>query len=356
MASDDNESTASSAGAPLPPHVERALAEARAAAAGGGRRAPPSGTKSARWLALVPVTAGLLMMLLMMPRAAPPEDIPLPSIDGKALQAIEKDDAARAAAARESRLPSGVLLVGTSLRALNQALATNASDEDVSIARTALDHAFAAVAVDGEQAFDALRSLRAVQLEAFLAEVEKFESTGVVTTELDALAGGFVDRMYAAGWLEGNKVVLDDHERRAAYKLVWSAQIGAERMKPLALALDEQRVLYTLYLRRPHAPEAQRASYETQRINAKDRADCDRAVAQEQLAAEQWRLEKVKRLGELDPTYPTAYALGVAYYRVGRYDASLEAFRAWVERHPDGPLSLRARNHMKAAMAAYGPS
>jgi hypothetical protein len=48
--------------------------------------------------------------------------------------------------------------------------------------------------------------------------------------------------------------------------------------------------------------------------------------------------------------------MGVAYYRVGRYDTSLEAFRSWIEKHPDGPLSLRARNHMKAAMAAYGPS
>lgn len=336
--------------------MERALAEARVAAGRAGRRAPPSGTKSARWLALVPVTAGLLMMLLMMPRAAPPEDIPLPKIDARALGAVRKDDTDRAASARAKRLDGDVLLVGTTLRAMNKAMATNASEEEVSIARTALDHAFRSVVGDGERAFDGLRALRALQLEGFLAEVERFESTGRVTGELDELAGGFLDRMHAAGWLEGTKVVLDEDELRAAYKLVWSAQIGAERMAPLALSLDEQRVLYRFYLVHPHAPEAQRASYEAQRRSAKDFVDCERAVAEEKLAIEQWRLEKVKRLGEIDPAYPTAYALGVAYYRVGRHDASMEAFRAWLEKHPEGPLSLRARNHMKAALVAYGPS
>lgn len=357
MASDDNESPPSSPAepAPLPPRVERALAEARASAERAGRREPPSGTKSARWLALVPVTAGLLMMLLMMPRAAPPEDIPFPRIDRKALDAARSDDLARAAAARQNRLPSEVLLVGTNLRALNKATTRNATDEEMGAARAALDHSVRSMIGDGEKAVDGLRSLRAVQLETFLAEVDKFEATGVITPELDEVGGGFVDRMHAAGWLEGTKVVLTEAERRAAYKLVWSAQIGAEHMKPLALSLDEQRALYTLYLRRPHAAEAQRASYASLRAAAKDRVDCERAVGQEKAAIEQWRLEKVKRLGELDPAYPTAYALGIAYYRAGRYESSADAFRSWIDKHPDGPLALRARNHLKAALVAYGP-
>ena len=296
------------------------------------------------------------MMLLMMPRAAPPEELPLPVIDAKALDHVRNDDLDRAARARAHRLPSEVLLVGTSLRALNMAMVKNANDEDVGAARTALEHAVNAVVFDGEKGFDALRTLRAVQLETFLAEVEKLETSGVVSEELEAVAGSFVERMHAAGWLEGTKVVLDERERRAAYKLVWSAQVGADRMPQLALNLDEQRALYTLYIRRPHAPEAQRAPYESQRASATDPAACQRAVGQERVAIEQWRLEKIKRLGDLDPTYPTSYALGVAYYRIGRYDASIEAFRSWVEKHPDGPFALRAKNHLKAALAAYGPS
>ncbi len=334
----------------------KALAEARDAAERANLKLEPNGSKGARWLALVPVTAGLLTMLLMMPRAAPPMDIPLPRIDMRALDAVRADDQSRAAEARDHRLPSEVLVVGTSLRALNKAMAKNATDEEIGTARNALDSAFRALAPDGEKAFDMLRTLRAFQLEAFLAEVEKFETTGVMTDELDELAGGFIDRMYAAGWLENGKVILDESERRAAYKLVWTAQVGAERMQALALSIDEQRALYTLYLRHPHAPEAQRASYESQRGAARDTAACARAVAQEKLAVDQWRLEKVKRLGDIDPLYPAAYALGVAYYRIGRYDASAEAFRAWIEKHPGGPLDLRARNHLKAALEAYGPT
>lgn len=363
MASDDNESK-KEAREPLPPSVERALAEARAAAAsagsskGGGDGG--AGSKSARWLALIPVTAAILTMLLMMPRAAPPEDVPLPQTDGKALDASRKDDGDRAASARTTRLPGDVLLVGTALRRLNRAQTTNTQilvpSEEVGAARTALDNAFRVAASDGARAADALRSLRAVQLEAFLAEVERFESTGQSTTELEELGGGFLDRMASAGWLQGTKVLLDDAARRAAYKLVWNAQVGADQLPALALGLDEQRALYRFYISHPHAPEAQRAAYENVRKNATTPADCERAVGQEKIDIEQWRIDKIRRLGDIDPSYPTMFALGVAYYRAGRYDNSVEAFRSWIAKHPDGPLTLRARNHMKAALAAYGPT
>lgn len=361
MASDDNESKKETR-EPLPPRVERALAEARAAAASAGKTPDGgAGSKGARWLALVPVTAAILTMLLMMPRAAPPEDVPLPQIDGKALEATRKDDVERAAAARTARLPGDVLLVGTALRRLNHAQMTNTEvlvpSEEVGAARTALDNAVRVVASsDGPGAIDALRSLRAVQLEAFLAEVERCESTGQSTTELEDLGGSFLDRMAAAGWLRGSKVLLDDAARRAAYKLVWNAQVGVDRLPELALALDEQRALYMFYITHPHAPEAQRAAYENARKAAATTADCDRAVAQEKLDIEQWRIEKIRRLGEIDPSYPTGFALGVAYYRAGRYDNSIDAFRGWIAKHPDGPLALRARNHMKAALVAFGPS
>jgi tetratricopeptide (TPR) repeat protein len=339
--------------------VEQALAQARAAAAraGGPGGAPSSaGSRGGRWLALIPLTAAFLVASLVMPRAAEPEDIPLPRIDLRALDAVRVDDVARAASARTTRLPSDVLLVGTALRAVNLATTSNTTDDEVQAARVALDAAVRQLLADRARATESLRTLRAVQLETFLAEVARFESDGVIREELLAVAGGFVDRMHAAGWLEGTRVVLDDSERRAAYKLVWTAQVGADRDPQLALSLDEQRALYTLYLRRPHAPEAQRPGHAARRASAREPEECRRAAGEEQLAMDQWRLEKIKRLGEIDPTYPTAYALGVAYFRVGRYDASMEAFQAWIARHPDGPLGLRARNHLKAALLAYGPT
>lgn len=316
---------------------------------------PAPAPVGARWLAVVPVTAAILLMLLLMPRATAPEDIPLPRIDGKALEATRRDDTQRAAAARATRLPGVVLLVGSSLRALNSAQVKAAPPEDIGSARAALEHAFRTVANE-EGGFESLRTLRALQLEAFLAEVERYESTGERAQELDELGGGFVERMGAAGWIDGKRVLLDDAQRRAAYKLVWAASIGAERVPQLALTLDEKRALYTLYLTQPHAPEAQRPSYESMRRSAANEAECKRANAQEKLDAELWRLEKVRRLGEFDPDYPTAYAVGVASFRAGRYDQASTAFQQWIEKHPDGPLSIRARNHLKASLTMYGPS
>ena len=92
------------------------------------------------------------------------------------------------------------------------------------------------------------------------------------------------------------------------------------------------------------------------RAGAANDVECQKIVAKETAVVEKWRADKIRRFGDIDPTYPTGYALGVAYYRAGRQDLSVEQFRNWVQMHPDGPYSLRAKNHLKAAFAAYGPS
>lgn len=369
MASDDNENIQEDTSAeegerapakrserPLPPSVERALAAARASAAGTGAKPAAPGTKSARWLALIPVTIAAVSMLLMMPRSVPPEEVPLPIIDGAALHAQIQDDIARAASARAKRLDGDILLVGTTFRALNVAQVTGAPAEDVGVARTALEGAFRAVAPDGERAIEGLRTLRALELDTFLTEVRSFEATGKPSAELEELAGPFLDHMIGAGWVQNGKVLLDDAALRTAYKMVWNAQLGADRLRGLQLGLDEQRALYTFYLTHPHASEAQRLAYEAMRRRATTLGECLKANAEEHGDMEQWRVDKIRRLGELDPTYPTSYALGVAYYRSGRLEQSIEAFRGWIEHHPDGPYALRARNHLKAAVTAFGPS
>jgi hypothetical protein len=362
VASNENERTSDppedrNVRAPLPPSVERALAEARETARTGGRRPPQAGTKAARWLALIPVTALAVMGLLMMPRAAAPEDIPLPVIDGRALAATTRDDTQRAAAARAKRLSGDLLAVGTAMRAFNKAQLPGALPTDATDARVKLDYALKGLASeDASWVFDGLKALRALQLEGFLVEVAEYEATGKVTPELQELAGAFIERMESAGWVANHRVLMDDAQRRAAYKLVWTAAVGLDQNPNMALSIDEQRVLYTLYLRRPHVPEIQRVSLEGLRRDAKNEAECARAGANEQLAREGWRIDKIRKLGQIDPAYPAGYAAGVGYYRAGRYEQAAEAFRLWIEAHPDGPYSIRARNHLKAALTASGPS
>jgi hypothetical protein len=314
------------------------------------RRISPS---DGRWLALIPVASAVLMLALVWPRAEAPSVIPLPDIDAHALRVIRTSDDARARSAHETRLPSDVLAVGTALRSMNRAM-TSTSDE--ATGRAVLDDALRGLAArDPKDAYEQLKTLRAVQLEGFLEEVRRFEASGTASTELQELGGNFVDRMKNAGWIQGQNVLLDDAQRRASFKLVWTAMVSGEHTRELALSLDEYRALYTLYLARPHVPENQRTAFEAMRLHAASPDECRGVATKERLAAEAWRAEKVKKFGAIDASYPTAYALGVAEYRAGHYDLSLEAFRTWMDTHPSGPLTLRARNHWKAALLAHGP-
>ena len=327
----------------LPPRVERALARAREAVKKDVQQ------KQGRWLAIIPVAIAVIMFLLVMPRAAAPEDIPLPAVDQKAYDAVVASDRARAAAARSNRLPNDVLVVGTHLRALNKAVVAN-DQEQFAQARAYLDDAVRVVLARQDGITDLL-SLRAVQLEEFLTELAAFEQKGEVSPALDELAGPLVPRLRDAEWIEGNRVVLDEDERRVSYKLVWNTVTAARGMD---LALDEVRVLYRLYLTRPHPPDLQRPGLLAERATAKTPADCERYQTNARRAAELWRADKIRLLGALDPAYPTGYALGVAYYRAGRYESSIDAFRAWIDQHPDGKYAARAKNHLKATLAAYG--
>lgn len=342
MPGDDNEKDA------LPPHVEKALAAARTAV----KSDKQSGTRGGRWLALVPVTAAVVFFALLMPRATEPRDIPMPALDGKALRATIDADRARAAAAKTNRLPGEVLAVGTAIRALNKTSTRTGPDApyEVERARQAVDDAKLQL---GKDAVEQLLSLRAIQLEEFLVEVSRFESTGQETPELVELGANFIARMREATWIDGNRVVLDEAERRAAYKMVWNA-IANMGGGPFALTVDEERALYTLYIAHPHVSDAQRPIVLAELAQAKGDDECARARANERRLVELWRADKIQKLSALDPSYPTAYALGVAYYRAGRYETSIEQFRRWIDAHPDGPYSLRARNHLRAALLAYG--
>jgi hypothetical protein len=201
---------------------------------------------------------------------------------------------------------------------------------------------------------DDLLRLRAVQLESFLVEVERYEAGGEPSPELVAVGGNFIRRMEQVGWCKDHKVVLTNAERRAAFKQAWNGIVGVGARERFALTLDETRALYTLYLAHPHAPESAKQAIESARRAAKDKAACDALDAGERLASEGWRLEKLQRLGTLDPEYPLAYARGVSQFRMGRFDASAQSFEAWLKDHPEGPWTLRARNHLKAALDASG--
>jgi hypothetical protein len=328
----------------LPPRVERALEAARAAAKADRER------KGGRWLAMVPVTVCVLLLLVMMPRATEPDSIPLPRVDDRTLARIRRSDNARAAAAEAERLPSDVLAVGTAFRGVNRSEVSGADEVEKIDAKRHLENAVRDL-VRRESLEDELLSLRAVQARRFVDAIVRWEVAGETTEDLVELGGNFLDRIREAGWIDGRRVLFSEAQERVAFKIVWNAMTGLERSAAFALTLDEQRTLYAFYIQHPRVPESHRLALDAQRRAATTAESCARSDAEEARQKEVWLTEKLKKLGTLDVTYPTAYALGVAYYRAGRLDLSADAFNTFLEQRPDGPLTLRARNHLKAVLA-----
>jgi hypothetical protein len=249
-------------------------------------------------------------------------------------------------------LPDDVRALGSAIRAYNlreaqQGIDPYVTPTSMNEARNALDDALAPLASGHD---DALLALRATQLESFVAAVYTFEKTGAETPELQALGGPFVRRMREVGWCREHACSFDDEALRTMFRRSWNGLLRLERA-PFAPGLDEERALYSFYLRHPHAPETARKRIDEARSSARSAKACAALVEGEAIAAEAWRIEKVKRLAELDPEYPRDYALGILKYRSKTYEAAAESFRDWLDAHPDGPWTLRARNYLRASLS-----
>ncbi len=310
------------------------------------------GGAGSRVLGLIPVLVAVTALPLMMPRAAGAEAVPLPIVDERVLDSAAARDRELAAAAQRDALPGVVRALGSAIRAFNKSQAEDAEAAVLGKEKDALEAALAPALAEGP---GKLVALRALQTETFLAELRRFEQTGKESEELAAVGGGFVRRMRFAGWCDAKgRLALTELERRVVFKAAWNSLLALDAHPQLALALDETRALYALFLRLPHAAEQMRADLETARAGHPDSKTCADLALRERVAVEAWRLEKIKKLGTLDPTYPVDYAVGVAEYRRGQYPAATTAFKRWLASHPDGPFTLRARNHLKAAIDLTG--
>jgi hypothetical protein len=301
------------------------------------------------WLAAVPVAVGLVFGVLLLPRAVVPEGVPLPAADAGALDRAAAADHALAERARSQPLPGPVRALGSALRTFHELEEQQAEVRSLGDARHAIDVDLADAVRAGD---DALLALRAVQLEGFLEEARRFDATGEESPELGALAGGFVRSMRSEGWCEGHALTARPRVLRVMFKEMWNGFLGLESRPGFEPTLDERRALFAFYLGHPHLPAKSREQVEALRRGARDAKDCAEADAAERRGVERWRLERIARLAAIDPSYPAAYARGIASYGAGRYDDSAAAFRDWLHEHPDGPFTLRAQAFLRAAVSA----
>lgn len=301
-------------------------------------------------LALVPIGVGLVFGLLLLPRRASPEAVPLPIADGAALHRASDADRALATRSREAPLPATVRALGSAIRAFHVLEADgDAGTPAMAQARRDVDQALVDVLPGG---VEPLLALRAVQLEAFLDEVRAFEATGTPSDELKALGGSFLRSLAGEGWVEGRAIAPDATVLAVMFKHMWNSFLGLEGRAELKPSLDEERALYAFYLSHAHPTKAMREALEAARRGAADARACRALEEAERAAVESWRLDHIARLAAIDPAYPADYARGVVQFRRGDYGASSTAFQTWLAAHPDGPLTLRAQNFLRAADTA----
>jgi hypothetical protein len=282
-----------------------------------------AGPRARHFDALAPAGAGVALVvvaaLLAAPRATEPLVLPLPEPHRSTIERARADDRARVEQVREKGLSFAARSVGEALRRFGGAVAQKSVDAP------RLLSALRSLAKDELRADTGrpLLALRAVQTELFVQATHEWERTGRVGTELAELGGDFAELARRSAWLTGQTLVLEDEERALLFRMRWNELTGLGAAPPFADTQDELRERYALLLRHPSgATPAERARHE---------------------------LGYVAAVEALDHDFPAMFARGVLLFQAGAYESSVEAFRAHLAAHPDGPWTLRAKNHLLAA-------
>ncbi|MDI1448816.1 hypothetical protein [Polyangium sp. 6x1] len=268
--------------------------------------------------------------LLAVPRSVPPADLPLPLVEPAKLAALAANDDARARAAETKPLDADVRALGSLLRAFGRA---DARGDDAMLAelRRQMGPAAARALAQGD---DAVLALRAFQLRSFLREVRRFVLTGESSDELVELGGPFADVLARNGWCEGNApcaMHMDEQALRASFKRRWN-EISGLSGSAFALGVDEERALFGFLLAHPPRPS----------LGLREGRGAQDPAA--------FLLRKIDELSALDPSYPRELARGIVRYRKGEFGRAAEHFAMHLELSPDGPYTLRAQNHLRAAL------
>lgn len=281
---------------------------------------------------LVVIVTSALVALIVVPRPVLPDEIPLPRPALGNLHRLLRQEAQRASAAEREPLSFEVRAVGEAFR---QAGSAAAEGDDKASARA--QEVLQIRLPSALQQPESLLRLRAYQTQTFVRELAAYEATGRQSQELREIGGDFIRTAREAGWihlLHGRpKLLPDDTVRRILFRKHWNDTTQI-RDPAFRLSIDEERAFHAFLFDHPIArvPSSHRANL---------RMRC--RVANEYL------LRRVTAYGKIDRAYPTDYARGILLLRLGRYQAALTPLVRFVESHPNGPYTLRARNTLRYA-------
>lgn len=304
--------------------AERAPVKATAKSEGGFGRHLEGWQPAALAVLLAGATA-----LVAVPRPIDALEIPEPRPDMSVIATSARADEALATDAERTRLDVDVLALGSAIFAYG---ATDADGDDLALGRARKRLIEAAGQVPRDRVAQVL-ALRAHHLRSFLREIRRWEASGEESRKLQELAGGFTRTARRNGWADGApehpRIRMSEAELAVFFKKHWNDVTGL-RGPSFDLSLDEERVFYRFLIRNPVRALAPREAAAT--------------------LADEHRLKKIGELEAIDPTFPADLARGVVLYRLQRYPLAVEAFRRHLDVHPDGPLTLRAQNYLRAAL------
>jgi hypothetical protein len=273
-------------------------------------------------LGLLTIGMVLTFSLFVLPRASRPMTLPLPRVDRAEAQRRNLSERELSNQTETTGLPFEVRAVGEGIRhfgySLNQGIDTGHDAED-------LRERMKIVVAKGQSAL--LLGLRAVQTQYFLRALAQFEREGKPNAELEELGGDFLAQARHNGWFdEDGRFLADEATRRVLFQLHWAELLGKRSTFPFAPTLNDWRLYYSFLLRYPTAERTPSADAEN--------------------TASLARLRVVNALSRKDPDYPSFFAKGYLFDRLGDADAARAAYRAHLGQRESGPYALLARNYL----------
>ena len=278
-------------------------------------------------LGLVAVVMALIAVWLALPRPVEPGEIlPLPELDRAREKTEREADHERARRARATALPYEVRAVGELVRRYGS---YEARGDDNGAERARHDAFDLRKRAQERFGPEPLLALRALQTELFAARLEELGRLVSDDRELSELGGNLPAHARRAGWVADDGTLrLSKQELLTMYRVRWTRLVGAISDDALGPSLTEFRAYYRALLQHPES------------LDPRER--------------EERRLAYADALGRRDPGFFPAFTRGVLFYRLGDPGAAAQAFTEHLREHPDGPWSLRAKNHLLYLLADRG--